>query len=92
MLTLEALARDLRSLPILARLGIVLLLGGGVTDVLAHLWTAGAEHGHEFTSAEVWAHGVVFVGMVVVLIGVVLDGVRPSHPDRPVGESAPGGV
>jgi hypothetical protein len=24
---------------------------------------------------------VVFVGMVVVLLGVVIDGVRQSHPD-----------
>lgn len=92
MLTIERVARELRSLPILARLGLVLLLGGGVADVLAHLGTRGAEHGHEFTSAEVWAHVVAVVGMVVVLLGVVIDGVRQPHPDGPVGDSAKGGA
>lgn len=79
MLTIEVLARDLRSLPILARLGLVLLLGGGFADVVAHLSTGGAEHGHEFTSAEVLAHVVVVVGMVLILLGVVVDGVRRSR-------------
>lgn len=92
MLTIESLARELRSLPILVLLGLAVILGGGAADVLAHFWTTGAEHGHAFTSAEVLAHVVVVVGMVVVLLGVVIGGVRRSHPDRPVGDSTNGGA
>lgn len=92
MLTIENLARELRSLPTLIWLGVVLLLGGGVADVVAHLWAAGADHEHGFTPSEFSAHVVVVVGMVIVLLGVVVHGVRHSAPTTRSGDSMKGGI
>ena len=58
---------------------------GGLADVMAHLEAgvveAGAAHAH--TSTEAAAHLTGFVGMVLILVGVVMDGVRrrPAAPD-----------
>lgn len=92
MLTLERVVRWLRVLPILVQLGLAVFLCGAFIDVVAHLSTAGPRHGHEFTSAELRAHVVVVVGMVVILLGVVIDGARQSRPDHPVGDSTKGGA
>ena len=80
MLTLEPVTATVAALPRVVRAGLVLLAGGVAADVVAHL-AATAAHGHGFSPAEVASHLVVFVGMVVVLLGVVIDGVRQSHPD-----------
>lgn len=96
MLTIEFRVRELLALPIPVQLGLAALLGGVVADVLAdvlaHLSMQAAEHPHGFSLAEVWAHVVGVVGMVVILLGVVIGGARQSHPDRPVGDSTKGGA
>ena len=52
MLTLERVGRELPGLPLLARLGLVVLVLGGFADVVAHLDSAGhVGHLHEHTSA-----------------------------------------
>ena len=57
---------------------------GGLADVAAHLEAAGhIEHLHEHTASELSAHLLGFVGMVVVLLGVVLDGLRRQYVVRP---------
>ena len=88
MLVIERARNELLSLPLIVRLGLVILLVGGLADVVAHLGMAGhADHLHEHTSAELSAHVVGFGGMVVILLGVVTDGVRRSQHRRGVGAS-----
>lgn len=64
-----------------------MLVLGGLADVVAHLGLpAEAGHAHGFSAAEVEAHLIVFVGMVLVLLGVVIDGARRAHPGRSAGD------
>ena len=93
MLTLDRAGRELQRLPVLVRVGLLILLLGGVADVVAHLEAAGhAGHAHEHTDAELSAHLVGFVGMVVVLLGVVVDGARRTYPGRVAEEPSTGGM
>ena len=93
MLTLERVAAELRALPLLVRIGLVILVIGGFADVVAHLEAAGhADHLHEHTAAEISAHLIGFVGMVVVLLGVVVDGARRTHLGLSAEESSKGGT
>ena len=88
MLALERVRTELLSLPALARVGLLVLVLGGLADVVAHLEAAGhAAHLHEHTPSEVSAHLIGFVGMVVILLGVVLDGVRRAYLGRVAEES-----
>jgi hypothetical protein len=83
MLTLERLRTEALSLPTLARLGLVILVIGGLADIAAHLEAVGrADHLHEHSTSELSAHVIGFVGMVLILLGVVLDGVRRSYRGR----------
>jgi hypothetical protein len=80
MLTLEAARRDLRALPILVRAGLTTLVAGGVVDLVGHLQAAdGHAHVHALTSLELAGHVGVLVGMVLILLGVVVDGVRQTR-------------
>ena len=88
MLALERWLRELAQLPLLARLGLLVLVFGGLIDGVAHLDASVVEvghaaHLHEHTPAELAAHVVGFAGMVFVLLGVVVDGVRRTRPGRP---------
>ena len=86
MLSLERARTELFSLPLLTHVGLVALVLGGLADVAAHLEASG--HGeHERTASELLAHLVGFLGMVVILLGVVLDGVRRTYRSRPGGNS-----
>jgi hypothetical protein len=72
---------------------MAILAIGGLADVVAHLEVAGhTGHGHEHTASELSAHLIGFVGMVVILLGVVLDGVRQAYLGRAVGDSSRGGM
>ena len=84
MLTLERALRELRTLPAITRIGLVVMALGGLADVAAHLELAGhTERLHEHTASELSAHLIGFVGMVVVLLGIVLDGLRRQYVGRP---------
>lgn len=61
---------------------------GIAADLVAHLDPALDHHHGGVTGPELSAHLVVFVGMALVLIGVVVDGVRSSR--RPVGNAPKG--
>jgi hypothetical protein len=50
---------------------------GMSADLLAHIDVGFAEAA--MTSAQLSAHLVTFLGMVLVLIGVVVDGMRPDR-------------
>lgn len=69
---------ELRSFPLLGRLGAAVMLAGLVVDLATHTLT---EHAHEpaiagFPASESIAHLIVFLGMALVLTAVVVDGIR----------------
>lgn len=83
MLTIERGRRGFAALPQLARIGVAVLALGGLADVMAHLEAVDhAAHLHEHTAAQISAHLVAFVGMVLILVGVVHDGVRRTSLGR----------
>ena len=88
MLTIEAVVRTARSLPTLARVGLGVLAFGGLADLVAHLGAPATTAGH--SADQLSAHLIVFVGMVLVMAGVVVDGVRISRTRRPAGRSSKG--
>jgi hypothetical protein len=73
--------RSLAQLPHLARIGLIWLSAALTADLLIHLG-----HGHEIWGAhaqplEELAHVAVFIGMVLVYLGVLTHGLR-SHLSR----------
>jgi hypothetical protein len=86
MLTIDHAARSAAALPTIVRIGLVGLVLAGLADVVAHFGApavAIAGDGHEHTPAEHAAHLAGFVSMVLIQLGVVVDGVRRSRA-RPV--------
>jgi hypothetical protein len=61
---------------------------GIAADLVVHLDPAVDYHHEGVTGPELSAHLVVFVGMALVLIGVVVDGVRSGR--RPGGNAHKG--
>ena len=77
MLTIESLREEAQRAPAMAKVGVMGLLLAGLADVVAHLEVGGhVGHLHEHASSEVAAHIAAFVSMVVIYLGVVLDGAR----------------
>ncbi len=72
-------------LPIGSQIGLAVMVLGFMADLFAHLDPA-LDHDHgAMTGPQLSAHLVVFVGMTLVLIGVVVDGIRS---DRRRGDAA----
>jgi len=68
-----------RQLPIGSQIGLAVMVMGFAADLLAHLDPA-LDHDHGVvTGPQLSAHLVVFVGMTLVLVGVVVDGVRSGR-------------
>lgn len=83
MLTIERARIELLSLPLITRVGLGVMALGLLADVAAHIAAMGhADHVHEHTAPEQWAHLVGFGGMVLAWLGIVVDGMR-SGPSRP---------
>ncbi len=86
MLTLERVSTEARRLPALVKIGLAALFISAFGDLIGHLDAGFAidpiGNVHEFTPAEATAHLAVFVSMVLILVGVVLDGVRQARADR----------
>jgi hypothetical protein len=70
---LDRLAR----LPVLAQAGLLLLVGGLLIDLIGPLFV-GNHASHHAAEAHI-GHVVAMAGMVAVLAGVVIDGVRQHH-------------
>ncbi|MGH2402411.1 MAG: hypothetical protein ACRDE6_06835, partial [Candidatus Limnocylindria bacterium] len=65
---------ELGTLPTLSRIGIVVIVIAGLTDVAVHLLIAApAGHDHGGFAAEHMAHVLGIIGMVLTLAGVVWD-------------------
>ena len=69
----------------------MLLVIGGLDDLSAHLTAPVSDHGRGFSPEELWAHLLVLVAMVVILLGVVAPGVRRGRIDPPVDGMSFGG-
>jgi hypothetical protein len=76
---IERVSRTAHQLPVGSKIGFAVMVLGIAADLVAHL-DPGLEHRHAgATGPELSAHLIVFVGMTLVLIGVVVDGVRASR-------------
>jgi hypothetical protein len=83
MLTIERVRSEVQTAPTTAKVGIVGLAFAGLADVIAHLEASEhVGHLHQHTSAEATAHLAAFVSMVVIYLGVVLDGARRTRAGR----------
>jgi hypothetical protein len=81
MFTIER-ARELSTLPLLVKIGLIAMAFAGLADVLAHLEAPGDGHLHAHTASEAAAHLAGFVSMVLIFVGVVIDGVRQGRDRR----------
>jgi hypothetical protein len=54
----------------------------GVADVIAHLEAPSDGHLHAHTASEAAAHLMGFVSMIVIFLGVVVDGARQGRDRR----------
>jgi hypothetical protein len=75
-------ARELLTLPLLVKIGLVAMAFAGLADVVAHLEGPSDGHLHAHSAGESAAHLAGFVSMVVILLGVVIDGVRKGRVRR----------
>jgi hypothetical protein len=65
-----------------SRLGLAVIVFGAFADLVTHLSFADAAEPGGHTAAQLSAHAIVFAGMVLVLAGVVADGIRQSMVRR----------
>jgi hypothetical protein len=72
-------AKVRRPIPIVSRGGLVVIAIGMFADLVAHVDAGLAGAGASMTGAQLSAHLVTFLGMVLVLVGVVVDGVRQNR-------------
>ena len=70
-------ARTVGRLPLVMITGLLAMAAGGVLDVVVHLHA-----GHHGAVPEHLAHLVGVAGMVLVLAGVVIDGLRRQLRQR----------
>jgi uncharacterized membrane protein len=81
MFTIERI-RELLTLPLLVKIGLIVMAFAGLADVIAHLEAPSDGHLHAHTASEAAAHLAGFVSMVVIFVGVVIDGVRQGRVRR----------
>ena len=76
---IERVFETAHELPLGSKVGFAVMVLGIAADLIAHLDPALDHHHGGATGPELSAHLVVFVGMTLVLIGVVIDGVRSGR-------------
>jgi hypothetical protein len=84
----ERVSETAHQLPLGSKIGFAVMVLGIAADLVAHLDPALEHHHGGVTGPELSAHLIVFVGMALVLIGVVVDGVRSGR--RPGGNDPKG--
>ena len=93
MLLIERLRTEAHGVPALTKVGVVALGFAGLLDLIAHLEASEhIGHLHQHTSAEASAHLAAFVSMVLIYLGVVLDGARQQRARRHSAERQSKGV
>jgi hypothetical protein len=85
---IERVSETAHQLPLGSKIGFAVMVLGIAADLVAHMDPALDHHHGGVTGPELSAHLVVFVGMALVLIGVVVDGVRSGR--RPGGNAHKG--
>jgi hypothetical protein len=76
---IERVSETAHQLSLGSKIGFAVMVLGIAADLVAHLDPAlGHDHGSA-TGPELSAHLVVFVGMALVLIGVVIHGMRSGR-------------
>ena len=76
MLIIERLWRDAKAVPLVVKIGVIALIASGLADIVLHAITPQIAGHDVHTPAELAAHFAGFVSMVVILLGVVIDGAR----------------
>jgi hypothetical protein len=80
-------------MPALTKGGVVALGFAGLLDLIAHFEAnEHVGHLHQHTSAEASAHLAAFASMVLIYLGVVLDGARQQRARRHSAERSSKGV
>ena len=92
MLIIERLWRDAKVAPLVVKIGVIALIASGVADIVLHAITPQIAGHDVHTPAELAAHFAGTVSMVVILIGVVIDGAVRSSTRRRPGDGEPKGV
>ena len=92
MLIIERLWRDAKAAPLIVQIGVVALVLSGVADVVLHAITPEVAGADVHTPPELAAHFAGMVSMVVILVGVVTDGVRRTSYRRREGGNQPKGA
>ena len=81
MLAIQRQVKELRRIPLVSMLGLVVMVFAGVFDVVVHM--LGSPHaGHHEFGPEQLAHLLGIAGMVLILAGVVIDGARRQLRQR----------
>jgi len=78
----RATVRTVSDIPPGSRLGLLIIGVGFVADLVAHLAPGSDLNQAHLTSPQLSAHLVVVAGMVLVLAGVVADGIRNGRSPR----------
>jgi hypothetical protein len=73
---IQRLSGTVHQVPLGSKIGFAVMVLGIAADVVAHFTPGLDQHHGGVTSPELSAHVVVFVGMALILLGVVVDGVR----------------
>jgi hypothetical protein len=92
MFIIDRLWRDAKAAPLAVRIGVIALILSGVADIVLHAITPQVAGHDVHTTAELAAHFAGTVSMVVILVGVVIDGAVRSSARHRSGERASKGV
>jgi len=82
MFIIERLWRDAKAVPLVVQVGVVALVLSGAADIVLHAITPEVAGHDVHTPPELAAHFAGMVSMVVILLGVVLDGARRTSYRR----------
>ena len=92
MFIIERLWRDAKAVPLVVQVGVVALVLSGAADIVLHAITPEVA-GHDVqTPPQLAAHFAGMVSMVVILLGVVLEGARRTSYRRQEGGAQSKGV
>ena len=92
MFIIERLRRDAKAVPLVVQVGVVALVLSGAADIVLHAITPEVAGHDVHTPPELAAHFAGMVSMVVILLGVVLDGARRTSYRRQQGGTQSKGV
>jgi len=92
MCIIERLWRDAKAVPLVVQVGVVALVLSGAADIVLHAITPEVAGHDVHTPPELAAHFAGMVSMVVILLGVVLDGAQRTSYRRQEGGTQSKGV